>query len=233
MLGALPRGVRPSEGVASLRGGSPCDLHVVTRRRCVSTLFACSLAAGLAGADDHRPAREADTVLYVWASDQARVAPDFLAVVDFDEDSATTAGHQDRPDAAAGQRRQRGAPLPSLGRQEDPRLRRPPERAQGAERHLLLRRLRHAQPALPVLDRARWSRASPTTSCRSPTAGSSVTQMGSASGGAPGRVAEFDRSLRHVANHFGGFTRASRVADGAPARRLQPPRHLARGPTST
>jgi selenium-binding protein 1 len=30
-----------------------------------------------------------DTVLYVWASDQAHKAPDFLAVVDFDEDSAT------------------------------------------------------------------------------------------------------------------------------------------------
>ena len=31
--------------------------------------------------------------------------------------------------------------------------------------------------------------------------------MGSATGGAPGRVAEFDRSLRHVGSHFGGFTR--------------------------
>jgi hypothetical protein len=29
-----------------------------------------------------------ETVLYVWAGDQARVAPDFLAVVDFDEHSA-------------------------------------------------------------------------------------------------------------------------------------------------
>ena len=29
-----------------------------------------------------------DTVLYVWAGDQARVAPDFLAVIDFDENSA-------------------------------------------------------------------------------------------------------------------------------------------------
>lgn len=27
--------------------------------------------------------------LYVWAGDQARIAPDFLAVVDFDEDSDT------------------------------------------------------------------------------------------------------------------------------------------------
>src|SRR4249919_3990777 len=33
--------------------------------------------------DDTRKER----TLYVWAGDQARVAPDFLAVIDFDEDS--------------------------------------------------------------------------------------------------------------------------------------------------
>jgi selenium-binding protein 1 len=33
--------------------------------------------------EDHRPAR----TLYVWSGDQARLAPDFLAVIDFDEDS--------------------------------------------------------------------------------------------------------------------------------------------------
>jgi len=35
---------------------------------------------------DHDGTRSPDT-LYVWAGDQARVAPDFLAVIDFDEDS--------------------------------------------------------------------------------------------------------------------------------------------------
>src|SRR5260370_24247099 len=34
--------------------------------------------------DGHLPAK----TLYVWAGDQARVAPDFLAVINFDEDSA-------------------------------------------------------------------------------------------------------------------------------------------------
>src|SRR6476660_5631743 len=29
-----------------------------------------------------------DKVLYIWAQDQAHVAPDFLAVIDFDEESA-------------------------------------------------------------------------------------------------------------------------------------------------
>src|SRR5262245_45437318 len=33
--------------------------------------------------DERGPAK----TLYVWAGDQARVAPDFLAVIDFDEDS--------------------------------------------------------------------------------------------------------------------------------------------------
>src|SRR5215467_4666144 len=35
--------------------------------------------------DDHRPG--VDKVLYIWAQDQAQVAPDFLAVIDFDEQS--------------------------------------------------------------------------------------------------------------------------------------------------
>src|SRR6478609_7091558 len=33
--------------------------------------------------DDDKPSR----TLYVWSGDQARIAPDFLAVIDFDEDS--------------------------------------------------------------------------------------------------------------------------------------------------
>ena len=35
--------------------------------------------------DDH--GRGTDKVLYIWAQDQAQVAPDFLAVIDFDEQS--------------------------------------------------------------------------------------------------------------------------------------------------
>src|SRR5438874_4060388 len=36
--------------------------------------------------DDH--GAKAEKVLYIWAQDQAQVAPDFLAVIDFDEQSA-------------------------------------------------------------------------------------------------------------------------------------------------
>jgi 56kDa selenium binding protein (SBP56) len=35
--------------------------------------------------EHHRKHRE--KTLYVWAGDQSRLAPDFLAVIDFDEDS--------------------------------------------------------------------------------------------------------------------------------------------------
>src|SRR5262245_6463157 len=34
-----------------------------------------------------RDGQQAPETLYVWAGDQARVAPDFLTVIDFDEDS--------------------------------------------------------------------------------------------------------------------------------------------------
>ena len=46
-----------------------------------------ALAPPVTGAES-RPGAE-ETTLLVWAGDQARTAPDFLAVVDFDERSAT------------------------------------------------------------------------------------------------------------------------------------------------
>src|SRR5215469_10469233 len=41
----------------------------------------------LAGDRREHQEHERDKTLYVWAGDQARVNPDFLAVIDFDEDS--------------------------------------------------------------------------------------------------------------------------------------------------
>jgi hypothetical protein len=43
-------------------------------------------AAGFAGNEHDDRGKPAKT-LYVWAGDQARRAPDFLAVINFDEDS--------------------------------------------------------------------------------------------------------------------------------------------------
>jgi hypothetical protein len=90
--------------------------------------------------------------LYVWAGDQARVAPDFLAVIDFDEESKDYG------------KVLRTVPIPPPGNvsneahhchlsadNKDPRMRRPAEPASRTERHFLLRRLRCAASQVPVL----------------------------------------------------------------------------------
>ena len=53
-----------------------------------------------------------------------------------------------------------------------------------------------------------------------------ITQMGSADGMAPGRVAEFDGSMHFVANHFGPWSLFQEWPDDAAAGWVQPPRHL-------
>jgi len=52
-----------------------------------SLLPAIALAVTMLAGDREHEQHERDKTLYVWAGDQARVAPDFLAVIDFDEDS--------------------------------------------------------------------------------------------------------------------------------------------------
>ena len=64
------------------------------RDRCRSilvTLGALTLGSGVLAADDraHDHSSRRGQRLFVWAGDQARQAPDFLAVVDFDEGSST------------------------------------------------------------------------------------------------------------------------------------------------
>src|SRR5512140_3905983 len=54
----------------------------------IATLAALGTATAVSAADERgqsggKPAK----TLYIWAGDQARRAPDFLAVIDFDEDS--------------------------------------------------------------------------------------------------------------------------------------------------
>ena len=44
-------------------------------------------AANIVLADDDGHGRK-DKILYIWAQDQAHVAPDFLAVINFDEESS-------------------------------------------------------------------------------------------------------------------------------------------------
>jgi len=61
-----------------------------------ATVFSIALMILLVGAaavakdrddDHHRGDHDRAKTLYVWAGDQARIAPDFLAVIDFDEHS--------------------------------------------------------------------------------------------------------------------------------------------------
>ncbi len=173
-------------------------LSAVTLVAAFWALSSGRLAAGEAIASGRG---EADRYLYVWAGDQARTAPDFLAVIDFDERSAAYG------------RVMRTVPLPGPG-------------ASGNEPHHvglssdgrilgaggLLSVLKGQKeifffdltdPAAPRFIEA----ADPPLSAITdefyalPEGGFLVTMMGGAEGHHPGRVAEFDRHLRLVAEH--------------------------------
>jgi hypothetical protein len=144
---------------------------------------------------------EAERYLYVWAGDQARKAPDFLAVVDFDEGSP---GYG---------RVLKTVPLP------------PPGESGNEPHHVGLSsdgKVLAAGGLLSVLKGQRevfffdvsdpaeprfLSAADPPLSSITddfyplPEGGFLVTMMGSAAGGHPGRLAEFDAGLRLVAEH--------------------------------
>jgi selenium-binding protein 1 len=165
------------------------------------------LLAGLATtASTRKPSRIAangtgDKHLFVWAGDQARSAPDFLAVVDFDEESSnygkviTT------------------VPLPGAG-------------SSGNEPHHvglssdgkvlacggLLSVLKGqkeifffdvSNPAAPAFISSADPPLSAITDEFYPLAGGGflVTMMGGAGGAHPGRVAEFDKNLQLVTEH--------------------------------
>ncbi|MGH6848026.1 MAG: selenium-binding protein SBP56-related protein [Methylocella sp.] len=141
--------------------------------------------------DGHRCPKPEKT-LYVWAGDQARVAPDFLTVIDFDEDS----DHYGKVIKTV--------PLPPPGNIGNE----PHHCHLSADKNILgcggLLSLLSGQPGIFFFDvskprspkflRATSAPQSSITDDFLPlrTGGFLVTQMGSASGGAPGRVAEFD-----------------------------------------
>lgn len=149
------------------------------------------------GREHHDRPKPAKT-LYVWASDQARMAPDFLAVINFDEDS---------PDYG---KVLRTVPLPVLGgvgnESHHCNL--------SADKNVLacggLLSLLRGQDSIFFFDvsdarhpkylfSARGTQSSITDDFLPlERGGFLVTQMGSDMGGEPGRVAEFDASLRLV-----------------------------------
>ncbi|HXN89783.1 MAG TPA: hypothetical protein VN890_10635, partial [Methylocella sp.] len=147
---------------------------------------------------DGHGCRKSDKTLYVWAGDQARVHPDFLAVIDFDEDS----DHYGKV--------VKTVPLPPPGNIGNE----PHHCHLSADKNVLacggLLSLLRGQPGIFFFDVSRprspkflFATSAPQSSITDDflplkTGGFLVTQMGSASGGAPGRVAEFDHRLHLV-----------------------------------
>src|SRR6476660_5186783 len=137
--------------------------------------------------------------LYVWAGDQARTAPDFLAVVDFDEDAPRDG------------KVIRSVPVPGPGSSGNE----PHHCHLSADKNILacggLLALLRGQNSIFFFDVSQARRPkflfstsgtlSNITDDFLPLKGGGflVTQMGSHTGGAPGRVAEFDRKLQMVA----------------------------------
>ena len=144
-----------------------------------------------------------DKILYVWAQDQAHVAPDFLAVINFDEDSSQYG------------RVIRTVPVPPPGNIGNE----PHHCHLNTSKTILgcggLLSLLKGQNGIFFFDvtqaddpRFLFSTRAVESSITDdflPIEGDGflITQMGAADGTAPGRVAEFDGNLHHVANHFG------------------------------
>ena len=153
------------------------------------------LGAGSRGA--RARGHDAERHLFVWAGDQARTAPDFLAVVDFDPGSprygqVITTGPLPGSGASGNEPHHVGLSQ----RRPHARARRAAQRAQGPERDLLLRRLAARRR------RASSRAADPPQSAITdefyalPGGGFLVTMMGGAAGHHPGRVVEFDGTCR-------------------------------------
>jgi selenium-binding protein 1 len=157
--------------------------------------------AGTALSDDdhshHHRNREAKT-LYIWAGDQARLAPDFLAVINFDEDS------DDYGKVI------KTVPIPPPGNVGNE----PHHCHLSADKNILacggLLSLVRGQNGIFFFDvscprdpRFLFSTSAPQSSITDDflpldRGGFLITQMGSNTGGAPGRLAEFDSHLRLV-----------------------------------
>ena len=145
----------------------------------------------------------AEKVLYIWAQDQAHVAPDFLAVIDFDEQSPKYGQVIDV------------VPLPSPGNTGNE----PHHCHLNSNKTILgcggLLSLLKGQNGIFFFDvtdakkpRFMFSTKAVESAMTDDflpldNGGFLITQMGSATGMAPGRVAEFDGRMHFVKDHFG------------------------------
>jgi len=160
------------------------------------------VAPDIMPADDFGHGRK-DSVLYIWAQDQAHVAPDFLAVINFDEQSSQYG------------KVIKTVPIPPPGNVGNE----PHHCHLNSSRTILgcggLLSLLKGQNGIFFFDvtdatnpRFMFSTKAVESSITDdflPTEGGGflITQMGAADGTAPGRVAEFDGNLHFVGNHFG------------------------------
>ena len=170
-------------------------------RMAMALLVVVALASMIMAHDERRDhdGQRAPNTLYVWAGDQARVAPDFLAVIDFDEDSPLYG------------RVIRTVPVPGPGSSGNE----PHHCHLSADKNILacgglLALLRGqnsifffdvSKPRHPKFLFSTSGTLSNITDDFLPLThgGFLVTQMGDHTGGTPGRVAEFDANLRMVA----------------------------------
>lgn len=144
-----------------------------------------------------------DKVLYIWAQDQAHVAPDFLAVIDFDEQSSKY-GEVIKV-----------VPLPppgNIGNEPHHCHLNSSKTILGCGGLLSLLKGQNGIFFFSVADAKNPRFLFSTKAVQSSitddfmpieNGGFLVTQMGAADGTAPGRVAEFDGALHFVSNHFG------------------------------
>jgi hypothetical protein len=173
----------------------------------ITLTAAATVALGVAVAiaatlpSQKEPNRTAEKYLYVWAGDQARKAPDFLAVVDFD------------PASKAYGRVLSTVPVPAPGAANNE----PHHVGLSADGKVLatggLLSVLSGQKEIfffdvsdPKAPKFMQSADPPQSSITDefyalPTGGFLVTMMGGAKGSHPGRVVEFDKDLKIVAEH--------------------------------
>jgi selenium-binding protein 1 len=171
-------------------------------KRITLLLAIAGIPAFCAEADAHK-SKHPETVLYVWAGDQARVAPDFLAVVNFDQASENYG------------KVIKTVPLPPPGNVGNE----PHHCHLNSDKTILgcggLLSVLKGQNGIFFFDvtdkyNPRFVLAAKAVESSitddffpTPEGGFLISQMGAADGSSPGRLAEFDRGLHFVANHFG------------------------------
>lgn len=185
---------RARTSTSSLRTSSAVGTSLA--RRAVTTA-PLQVGPGRRGSDTRRdlPGVASEQYLYIWAGDELGVVPDFLSVVDFNENSATyghviatasapTSGNEAHHCniSSDGTEILCGGLLSLLKDQDD------------------IFYFDISDPARPAFASSTRARLSSITDdpVPLPEGGFLVTMMGSASGDAPGRVAEFDRDRQLV-----------------------------------